>query len=98
MALIKKSDLALDYNWSSKPGTSPIKKESVGGRVFDPRSGDDVLDLINDYAEKNEIRDKEEVLRAEPMIRKKLPKDIENRENAMHWLWSAMGNDEEALK
>lgn len=94
MGLIDRSDLEMDYNWSSKPGTTPIDKENMGSEIFDSNKGEDVLSLLNDYAEKGKITDKKKVLDAEAMLQEKLPKDLNTKEDVMDWLWSALGYDE----
>lgn len=94
VALIERTDLELDYNWSSKPGDSPINKENMGSEIFDNQKGEDVLNLLNDYAEKRNITDKKEILDAEAMLHEKLPKNLHTKENVMDWLWSALGHDE----
>ncbi len=93
MGLIERTDLKMDYNWSSKPGISPVDKDDIGSEVFDTEKGDDVLNLLNDYAEKRSITDKEKILDAEAMLHEKLPKDLNTKDEIMDWLWTALGHD-----
>ncbi|MDR9419562.1 hypothetical protein [Gracilimonas sp.] len=92
MGLIEKNDLQLDYNWSTTPGETPIDRDEIGGVSFDSQNGQDVLSLLNDYAEKNDLDRKEDVLEAEDLIRNDLPKDLNTDEDVMDWLWSKLGN------
>lgn len=94
MGLINKNDLKLEYSWSTRAGHSPVTHENIGSNVFDRRSGEEVLSILNNYSEKRGISDKEELLKAEPLIREKLPKDIRTEDDVMNWLWKALGNEE----
>lgn len=97
MGLIERSDLQLDYDWSSKPGDGPIDRDEVGSTFFDSQSGEDVLSLLNDYAAKKETEDKQAVLNAEDLIRKELPKDLNTEEDVLDWLWTKMGNTKKTV-
>ncbi|MFP8487513.1 hypothetical protein ACKGJO_00295 [Gracilimonas sp. Q87] len=92
MGLIEKKDLKLDYDWSTQPGDGPIKKDEVDSTLFNSESGDDVLSLLNKYAEKKESDDKQEVLKAEDLISSDLPKDLNTEKDVFDWLWTKMGN------
>ncbi len=96
MALIEKNDLRLDYDWSTEPGDTPADKDSLTGKTFNPERGEDVLNVLNNYAEKREIESKDDITDAETLIREKLPKDLNTEENVLDWLWSALGNEEKA--
>ena len=93
MGLINRDDLKLDYDWSSQPGDDPLKKEDVGSNVFNKNQGEDVLDLLNDYAEEKDIKDKNDILEAEGMLRNNLPKDLNTKNDVMDWLWSKLRKD-----
>ena len=53
MALIKQNDLNLTYNWSTEPGETAVDKDSITNILFDRERGDDVLNVLNNYAEKS---------------------------------------------
>lgn len=93
MALIKKNNLRLDYDWSTEPGETPADKDSILGNEFNPERGEDVLNVLNNYAEKRDIENKDEISEAETLIREKLPKDLNTEDNVMDWLWSALGHE-----
>lgn len=92
MRLIEKKDLKLDYDWSTQPGDGPIKKDEVNSTLFNSESGDDVLSLLNNYAEKKKPDDKQELLKAENLLKTELPKNLNTEEDVFDWLWTKMGN------
>lgn len=101
MALIKKSDLRLDYTWPTQhPSEAPIDHDDLGSTFFDRNNGDNVLSLINNYAERRgyTAEQKDEALRAEPVIREQLPKDLRTEDDAMNWLWKFLGNEDEKTR
>ena len=94
MGLINKNDLKLEYSWTTRASDNPIDHDNLGSKVFDRRNGNDVLRIINNYSEKRNVRDKDALLRAEPLIREKMPKDIRTEDDIMNWLWKVLGNEE----
>lgn len=92
MGLIEKTDLSLDYDWSSNPGDGPIEKDELNSTMFESESGEDVLSLLNKYAEQKESTKKEDLLEAETLLREQLPKDLNTEEDVFDWLWSKLGN------
>lgn len=86
MGLINKNDLKLEYSWTTRASDGPIDQDNLGSNVFDRRSGDDVLSLLNDYAESHGITDKNEAISTEFIIRERLPKDVHTKEDAIEWL------------
>lgn len=95
MGIIEKNDLSLDYDWSSQPGDDPVRKEDIGSNVFDKNRGEDVLAMLNDYAKEKDIQNKDELLDAESMLRNKLPKDLDTKNDVMDWLWSKLRKDQQ---
>lgn len=89
MALIHKNDLKYDYNWSTSPATKPhnLTTESENRtEVFDSNEGEEVLSFINEYADLHDIVSKEEALRIESLLQKKLEEDDMTRYEARQWL------------
>lgn len=94
MALIKQNDLNLKYNWSTEAGETAVIKDAVTNKSFDRERGDHVLNLLNDYAEKSNMEDKEDLKEVENLLRQDLPKDLNTQNDVMDWLWSALGHEE----
>ena len=89
MSLIKKSDLKYDYDWSTSGATKPRKSTTESGHkteLFSIEQGEDVLSFINEYADLQDIVSKEEALRIESLLQKKLEKDNITRDEARKWL------------
>lgn len=94
MTLIEKNDLNLKYDWSTKPGESGVSKDSITGKSFDRERGDDVLHVVNDYAEKSKMENKDDLAEVENLLRQELPKDLNTHSDVLDWLWSALGHEE----
>jgi hypothetical protein len=94
MALIKQNDLNLKYNWSTEPGETAVNKDSITNKSFDRERGDDVLNVLNDYAEKSEIEHKDDLEDVENLLRQELPKDLDTHNDVLDWLWSTLGHEE----
>jgi hypothetical protein len=94
MSIIDKSDLKYDYTWSSKPAANPrsdtITQSDTQSRVFNREEGEGVLSIINEYAKDHEIKDKNEALRIEGLIRSKLGDEDMTFEEVMEWLEQQM--------
>jgi hypothetical protein len=86
MALIDRSDLQYDYTWTSKPGNSPRSDSTSKSSMFRRDEGSDVLALINDYVSEKDIKNKEEALRIERLIREKLSGEKMTREEVRAWI------------
>lgn len=91
MTLIEKNDLNLKYDWSTEPGETPVDKDSITGKKFDRERGDDVLHLLNNYAEKSNMENKDNLSEIETLLRQDLPKNLDTEEDVLDWLWSALG-------
>lgn len=86
MPLIDRSDLQYDYTWSSKPGESPRSGSTSKSSIFRRNEGNDVLAIINDYVDENDIKNKEEALRIERLIREKLAEEDMTKTEVRVWL------------
>ena len=96
MALIKKGDLKHDYSWPSEsPGDSPKKADS---NLFDRENGKEVLSVINEYADRRNITDKQKALKIETELHNNLSEDITTQRGVMDWLDSIFAKDTEKRK
>lgn len=89
MSLINKSDLKYDYDWSTSGATKPRKSTTESGpktELFSIEQGENILSFINEYADLQDIVSKEEALRIESLLQKKLKKDNITRDEARKWL------------
>ncbi len=96
MGLIEKDDLNFDYDWSSQAGNDPVKKDDIGSNVFNSTQGEAVLSILNDYAEEKEITNKDDILEAEDLLRNKIPKNLNTKNDVMDWLWSKLNDRQPA--
>jgi len=94
MALIKQNDLNLTYNWSTEPGETAVDKDSITNKLFDRERGDDVLNVLNNYAEKSGLENKDDLSEIENLLRQDLPKNLNTEDDVLDWLWSALGHEE----
>ncbi len=92
MGLLNKSDLKFDYSWSTKAGNNPIT-ERKRGKYFNKDTGEDVLQLINDYAKEKNITDKKIGLDIESKIHKNLSNDVSTQRGVREWLNSIFAKD-----
>ncbi|HET6528912.1 MAG TPA: hypothetical protein VFG39_09210 [Balneolaceae bacterium] len=89
MALISRNDLHYtDYDWFSNPTVEPRFHGPADNNAFDKTDGNDVLYVINEYADENDIRDKKHALKLEREIRQHMAKDISTQRDVMDWLKS----------
>jgi hypothetical protein len=89
MALISREDLHYqDYKWNSNPNVEPRFHGTVDNNMFDRSDGNDVLFVINEYADENDIRDKNQALELEREIHENLSKDISTQRDVSDWLKS----------
>lgn len=94
MALISRDDLNYDYTWSAYPGDNPMSDSTHQSGIFRRDEGSDVLAVINDYASDNEIKNKEEALRIEKLIRDKLGDEEMTKNEVRAWLENNMSPKE----
>lgn len=96
MALIKKGDLKHDYSWPSEsPGDNPKDADS---NLFDRENGKEVLSVINEYADRRNITDKQKALKIETELHNNLSEDITTQRGVMDWLDSIFAKDTESRK
>jgi hypothetical protein len=86
MSLLNKIDLEYHYNW--KP--IPMEDSRISGNsdttLFDRNEGLEVLYMINTFAEKYGITQKETGLLIERLIKETLPLNLRNQIHVMEWL------------
>jgi len=89
MPVINRNDLKYKYSWSSTPSSHPrtgtTETESKSS-VFKSTHGDEVLSLINEYAEAHKIKSKEDALKIEKRIREELKDKEMSRKGVKDWL------------
>lgn len=94
MPLIDRSDLNFDYTWTSEPGNNARNRPQTIGSTkssfFRRNEGNEVLSLINEYADDHEIRDKQEALEIEQLLREKLGEEDMTRDEVRAWLDGAL--------
>lgn len=96
MALIDKGDLKHDYSWPTEdPGDNPKDPDS---NLFDRENGKEVLNVINDYAERRDITDKQQALKIETELHQNLSKDVTTQRGVMDWLDSIFAKDTKTRK
>lgn len=89
MPVINRNDLKYDYSWSTKPSDHPrsgVTETDSQSRVFQSDQGDEVLSLLNDYAEKHNIESKEKALILEMKIREEMDQKEMTRREVIVWL------------
>lgn len=89
MPILNRNDLKYNYTWSSTPSSHPrtgFTETESKSSVFNSDHGDEVLNLINEYAEEHKIESKEEALRLEKRIREELDQKELKRSEVMDWL------------
>lgn len=90
MSIIDRSDLKYKYTWSSKGANTPRSdiRTETGSRsnMFSASEGEGVLSFINEYAQKHGIKDKQEALRIERLLRDELEEREMTRKEVRVWL------------
>lgn len=97
MSIIKKNDLKYDYNWSTSPASKSrdLSTETDSkSEMFNAKDGREILSFINEYADSNDIVDKEEALRIEQLLKEKMEKDYMTRNEAREWLNDYLVSDQ----
>lgn len=94
MALIDKGDLKYDYNWTSHPGETPMNEGSPDSNLFNREEGYEVLELINKYADRTNLKDKEKALEIEEHLHESLGKDVTTQRSVMDWLDEIFGDED----
>lgn len=91
MPVINRNDLKYDYTWSSSPSSNPrtgVTETESQSSVFKSNHGDDVLSLINEYADKHQIESKKEAIKLEKRIKEEMEQKEMTRSEVMDWLQS----------
>lgn len=94
MSLIEKGDLQYDYQWTSHPGENPMHEGSPDSNLFNREEGYEVLELINEYAERTDIEDKEKALEIERHLHESLGRDVTTQRSVMEWLDEIFGSED----
>jgi len=87
MAVINKSDLQYKYTWTTDKGDNPKYVGKLDRDKVDRDEGYEVLDFLNAVC-----NEKTQALKAERLIKTKLPGTIQKRDEIVKWLndnWTA---------
>lgn len=83
--LLNSSDLKYDYSKSATTGDNPELIGTPDKDLFNRNEEYEVLNLINSFAEKHNLKNIASGQKAEKMLQD-LPSDIRNREKVITWL------------
>lgn len=89
MPVINRNDLKYDYTWSTSPSSNPrtgVTETDSQSSVFKSDHGDEVLSLINEYAEKHQIESRAEAIKLEKRIKEEIGQKEMTRSEVMDWL------------
>lgn len=86
MALLAKSDLVYTYKWTAGAGDNPKITGFPDNALLNRGEGYEVLDFINRFATKHELKEKSLGLKVEKLIKEKLPSDTRSHKNVEAWL------------
>jgi hypothetical protein len=86
MNLLSRNDLRFVYNWKSIPNEDPRISGTAGTTLFNRKEGFEILYLINSFAEKHGVDQKEKGLRIEKLIKEELPLNFRSQIHAIEWL------------
>lgn len=94
MSIIDRSDLKYDYIWDTEPAQKPRRTTRTEGetesRLFRRDEGDEVLDFINKYSDKQGFETKEEALEVERLLRDEMKNKDMTRKEVRLWLHEHM--------
>lgn len=94
MSIIDRSDLKYDYIWDTEPAQKPRRTTRTEGetesRLFRRDEGDEVLDFINKYSDKQGFETKEEALEVERLLRDEMKNKDMTRKEVRLWLQEHM--------
>lgn len=92
MTLLTKDDLALDYSWEAIDGDDPDERGVPDSSLLHRDEGYEIIDFINSFAEKYELKEKKSGLKIEQMIKFHMPSNIRSKEKIENWLKDNWGN------
>lgn len=86
MSLLTRTDLRYTYNWRPIPREDSRIAGIPNSTLFNRNEGFEVLWLINFFAQKKGITDKEIGFQLEKIIKEKLPLNLRNQTHVIEWL------------
>jgi hypothetical protein len=86
MSLLFRVDLKYQYNWKPIPSDDSRISGISDTTLFDRNEGFEVLYLINSFADKHGIEQKETGVYIEKLIKEELPLILRNQIHVMEWL------------
>ena len=86
MSLLYRMDLKYNYNWRPIPSEDPRISGTSDSTLFNRNEGFEVLYIINLFAEKHGIDQKETGFKIEKLIKEQLPLNLRNQNHVTEWL------------
>ncbi|WP_428567776.1 MAG: hypothetical protein ACP59X_08415 [Solidesulfovibrio sp. DCME] len=86
MALLTKSDLRHSYSWTTYATDNPKITGEPDSTLLNRNEGYEVLYMINSFAKKHALANKQSGLKTEKMIKEHLPGDIRQQSKVAKWL------------
>ncbi|MCB5185150.1 hypothetical protein LG201_08025 [Methylobacillus gramineus] len=86
MALLSTGDLQFTYSWTAIPPDDARVTGVPDSTLLNRGEGYEVLYFINRLATASEWASKEPALKAERLIKTKLPGDVRSHKNVWQWL------------
>lgn len=97
MPIIDRSDLKYDYVWDIEPAQKPRRTTRTEGetesRLFRRDEGDEVLDFINEFSNKQGFESKDEALEVERLLRDEMKNKDMTRKEVRMWLQEYMNKE-----
>jgi len=86
MGIINKSELNYSYKWRPVPENDPRISGEPDMTLFNRNQGTEVLYIINWIAERNKLKDLQDALKLERIIRENLPGIYRTQLHAISWI------------
>jgi hypothetical protein len=86
MALLSSSDLKFTYSWTTVKPDDPRITGEPDNAELNRHEGYEVLAFLNRMANASHWVNKEPALKAERLIREKLPANVRSRQHVWQWI------------
>jgi hypothetical protein len=86
MSLLNGSDLKFNYSWTAIPPDNPKVTGEPDSTLFNRNEGYEMLYFINKFASIHDLKNKASGLKAEHLLKTKLPSDIRSQIHVKEWL------------
>lgn len=88
MGVMVKADLQYGYTWSAQDGDNPQLIGFPDKALLNRHEGYEVLDFMNRFMAKHDLKNKATGLTIEKIIKEHLPSDVRSHANVMAWIES----------